>query len=198
MPRAQIAVVGWGSLIWCPGSLQIKSAWHRDGPILPIEFARISKDGRLTLVIHPGSAGQRTLWAAAVSEDINAVRETLREREGTASSSIHRATTDGQFSDGVATNVQDAIAGWLEEHQEFQGCVWTGLAGNWKEKQKSAFSIPEVVRYLETLQDVDRAREYIQNAPAQIQTAARGAIREQLRWNDAKLSPLLFVADQID
>jgi plasmid stabilization system protein ParE len=75
--------------------------------------------------------------------------------------------------------------------------VWTGLASNWKEKQKSDFSIPEVVRYLETLEDASRAREYIQNAPSQIQTAAREAIREQLRWNDAKLSPVLFVVDQI-
>jgi hypothetical protein len=58
----QIAIVGWGSLIWCPGSLQIKSGWHRDGPPLPVEFARISGDGRLTLVIHPGSKEQQTLW----------------------------------------------------------------------------------------------------------------------------------------
>jgi hypothetical protein len=129
---------------------------------------------------------------------MNAVRETLREREGTTSSSIHSGTADGQFSNGVAKNVRDAIARWLEEHREFQGCVWTGLASNWKEKQKSDFSIPEVVRYLETLEDAGRAREYIQNAPSQIQTAAREAIREQLRWNDAKLSPVLFVADQID
>jgi hypothetical protein len=194
----QTAIIGWGSLIWCPGSLQIRSAWHRDGPILSIEFARISKDGRLTLVIHPDSAGQRTLWAAAVSEDMNRVRETLQQREGTSSSFIHSGTADGQFSDGVTKEVREAIARWLEEHREIQGCVWTGLASNWKEKQKSDFSIPRVVQYLETLPNADRAREYIQNTPIQIQTAARGAIREQLKCGDAELSPALFVADQMD
>ena len=192
MPRMQIAIIGWGSLIWCPGSLQIKSGWHRDGPILPIEFARISKDGRLTLVIHPDSAGQRTLWSAAVSEDMNTVRKTMEEREGTSSGFIHSGTADGQSSDGVTKEVRDAIARWLEEHREFQGCVWTGLAGNWKEKQKSDFSIPRVVQYLKALPNADRAREYIRNTPPQIQTAARKAIREQLQWGDAELPGILF------
>lgn len=194
----QIAIIGWGSLIWCPGSLQIKSAWHRDGPILPIEFARISRDGRLTLVIHPDSESQKTLWAPAVSEDMNTVRKTLQEREGTSPGFIHSGTADGQFSDGVTKEVRDAIARWLEEHREIQGCVWTGLASNWKEKQKSDFSIPRVVQYLKVLPNADRAREYIRNTPLQIQTPARGAIREQLQWSDAKLSPALFVADPMD
>lgn len=47
-----IAILGWGSLIWCPGNLRIRGPWRHDGPVLPIEFARISADGRLTLVVH--------------------------------------------------------------------------------------------------------------------------------------------------
>ena len=52
-PRQQmkIAILGWGSLVWNPRNLSIiNSAWHPDGVLLPIEFARISRDGRLTLV----------------------------------------------------------------------------------------------------------------------------------------------------
>jgi len=46
---AKIIVLGWGSLIWDPRELKIKnSEWQKDGPNLPIEFARISQDGRLT------------------------------------------------------------------------------------------------------------------------------------------------------
>jgi hypothetical protein len=73
----QIAVIGWGSLIWCPGSLQIKSRWHSDGPALPIEFARISNDKRLTLVIQPGSPDQRTYWALSEFDDLKAARANL-------------------------------------------------------------------------------------------------------------------------
>jgi hypothetical protein len=173
----------------------MKSCWHRDGPALPVEFARISKDGRLTLVIRPGSTDQRTLWAAAVSEDINAVRQNLREREGADSLSIHSATAGGQFSNGVSNEVREAITGWLGDHRELAGCVWTGLSSNWSEKEGSDFSAESAIRYLRGLEDPARAQEYIQNTPEQIQTAVRAAAREQLRWRDAALSPTLFVAD---
>lgn len=191
----QTAILGWGSLIWCPGSLQIKSWWHRDGPALPVEFSRVSKDGRLTLVIHPGSKDQQTLWAAAVSEDISIVRENLREREGTDLHFIHSATAGGVFSDGVGKEVRGVIANWLRDRRNLQGCVWTGLASNWKERQKSDFSVSQAVQYLKNLPDPSRAQEYLQNAPEQIQTQVRIAVREQLHWRDAELSPALFTAD---
>jgi 1-acyl-sn-glycerol-3-phosphate acyltransferase len=56
----RIAVLGWGSLIWSPGNLKIDREWHEDGPFLPIEFARVSQDGRLTLVLFP--TGFRRAW----------------------------------------------------------------------------------------------------------------------------------------
>lgn len=40
----KIVVLGWGSLIWNPGDLKINSEWQKDGPTLPIEFARVSSD----------------------------------------------------------------------------------------------------------------------------------------------------------
>ena len=50
-----IAILGWGSLVPDPRGLPIAGGWHQGGPILPIEFSRISKDGQragcLTLVI---------------------------------------------------------------------------------------------------------------------------------------------------
>jgi hypothetical protein len=188
----QIAILSWGSLIWCPGSLQIKTLWHRDGPPLPVEFARISSEGRLTLVIHPASREQTTLWAVAGSEDIGKARENLRERESTISRLIHSGTADGEFSEGVTDTVRDAIAKWLAAHPDIQGCIWTGLTSNWKEKRNCDFSVPDALRYLEKLTDIARDREYIQNTPAQIQTAFREAVYSTLKWSDAELSNVLF------
>jgi hypothetical protein len=60
----KIAVLGWGSLIWNPGQLDIEQEWHEDGlSILPVDFARISSRDWLTLVSVEGVPLQRTLWA---------------------------------------------------------------------------------------------------------------------------------------
>jgi hypothetical protein len=44
-----------------------------------VEFARISEDGRLTLVIHPGSAEQQTYWALGECENVKlAIEKRIR------------------------------------------------------------------------------------------------------------------------
>jgi hypothetical protein len=82
---AKIAVIGFGSLIWSQGELLLSSEWQRDGPSLPIEFARVSQDGRLTLVIVPGFLPQKTLWALSGCKTMTDAKENLRKREGTKS-----------------------------------------------------------------------------------------------------------------
>jgi hypothetical protein len=37
-----IAMLAWGSLIWNPRDLPISGEWRQAGPVLPIEFSRIS------------------------------------------------------------------------------------------------------------------------------------------------------------
>ena len=55
MKASKIACIAWGSLVWDPRELPVTAVWRRDGPALPIEFARCSVDRRITLVIDPGS-----------------------------------------------------------------------------------------------------------------------------------------------
>ena len=53
----RIAILGWGSLIWddnWPKFDEQRGEWLEDGPILPLEFSRVSgktRGGALTLVI---------------------------------------------------------------------------------------------------------------------------------------------------
>lgn len=49
----KIAILGWGSLIWDKRNLRLAGEWQVGGPVLPIEFSRVSGYGRLTLVIDP-------------------------------------------------------------------------------------------------------------------------------------------------
>lgn len=44
-------MLGWGSLLWDPRELPREGVWQRGGPQLTLEFSRVSRDGRLTLVI---------------------------------------------------------------------------------------------------------------------------------------------------
>jgi hypothetical protein len=82
----RIACLGWGSLIWDPGSLPLrrnKPRWFTDGPELPIEFARKSSGGRITLVIVPrGKAkAQPVLWAHLTCLSVAQAHEALARRE---------------------------------------------------------------------------------------------------------------------
>jgi len=189
----QVAVIGWGSLIASPGILRLQSRWHRDGPALPVEFARISSGDRLTLVVHPPGRNQQTLWAAAASEDFAEVRATLRERERTQRLDlIHTASADGVFSNDVANAVRKSICEWLRQKPHLSGCVWTGLSSNWERERKCSYSPADAVAYLRGLSDPAPARAYVQTTPSQIQTEARALIRTQLGWQDEELPDILF------
>jgi hypothetical protein len=77
-----IVCIGWGSLIWCQKALPITGEWHSDGPNLAIEFARQSRDGRVTLVLCDGVPACRTLWAELAVSTLDKAKEALRQREG--------------------------------------------------------------------------------------------------------------------
>ena len=59
MAPLRIACLGWGSLLWDPRSLPMAGPFRDDGPRLPIEFSRIARDGRATLVARLDEAAAR-------------------------------------------------------------------------------------------------------------------------------------------
>src|SRR6266851_92483 len=174
-----IAVIGWGSLIWDPRNLRIKSRWRTDGPALPVEFAHISEDRRLTLVIHPSSPDQTTYWAVSSCQNLAEARENLRIREGgTNARHIHSLTSNGETQGDVESGIVDKIREWLATHPDIEAAIWTGLPSNWQEKRKTEFKPERAVAYLHELEaqkdqapeTYNQAREYVTNTPRQIQT----------------------------
>lgn len=85
----KIAILGWGSLIWRPKNLMIKyTKWKNDGPKLPIEFARKSNDGRLTLVIYDKYLDDESKWIKVLWNlmNVDSIQEAIGNvciREGT-------------------------------------------------------------------------------------------------------------------
>ena len=196
--KLKIAVLGWGSLIWCPGSLAIRSRWHNDGPRLPIEFARISDDSRLTLVIRTGSSEQTTYWALSDFGDLASAMDNLKQREGCRNpDDIHYVTADGQ-APGTPETIATKTKQWMQGMHNINGTIWTGLESNWKKKRKRPFASGDALAYLEDLSLRDktafqRAREYVCNTPPQIQTEVRQMLkRKDGRWSDNKLARILF------
>ena len=177
-----IACLGWGSLIWDPRNLPICSEWRTDGPELPIEFARQSQDGRITLVIVGGARPVPVLWAMLDVPSIGDARRSLAEREGisadNAKHSIGAWTADIRSSHGEI----ETIANWAKV-APVTGVVWTALKPRFGGRLiKPAGS--QVVRYLLGLEPDKRRRaeEYIRRAPAQIKTAYRERIERELGW----------------
>jgi hypothetical protein len=185
-----IAIIGWGSLIWCPRRLQIEQGWHRDGPMLPIEFARESSDGRLTLVIHPRRKKQRTYWATSTFKGLSQAIENLREREGKncREKDIHflgKGLSDGR---GDARSMR-AVGEWLRKRENPDAAIWTGLPGT--------YDRDSAIRYLKGIKDPGRlaeARKYVRMTPPQIQTVVRAAMRKE-GWSDCDLPAELFARD---
>lgn len=175
----RIACLGWGSLIWNPGVLPLRSDWHPDGPPVRVEFVRQSgkEQGRITLVIHPKAEVVTSLWAEMNFDDPEAAKESLRQREGRP----HRHHI-GLWRVGTPEPESlPSLSAWASA-REIDAVIWTDLPPKFQSEEGRIPSIEEVVNYLEGLPDERQAEafEYIRRAPAQIDTLYRREIAHRL------------------
>lgn len=175
----KIAILGWGSLIWQPKELNYNKEfdWKDDGPSLPIEFARISKNGRLTLVITPNGTEVQTFYTLSNYKTIEEAVLDLAVREGTGRKSIGSYDkSKKEFSD-VNFQFKDNITEWIDQ-TDFDAVIWTNLKENWQKKTRDR------IEYLKSLKGATRtlAEEYIRKTPEQIRTNLRQEIVNQLDW----------------
>ena len=82
-PKSFFACLGWGTLVWRPEGLPLRGTWSIDGPHLPIEFARQSSEGHITLVIVDDSPLTTVLWSELTVISLGAAVSALAEREKT-------------------------------------------------------------------------------------------------------------------
>ena len=179
-----IVFLGWGSLIWCPGNLKVRGKWHKDGPCLPVEFARISGNGRLTLVLYPDADRVQVLWAYAEFNNLYKAVENLRQREGTKQCLIRfDSIKENKNCCQIVPEILNEIRDWATK-KKLDAVVWTDLPSNFKEERRKEFNRNNVIEYLENLpgEKQQKAREYIGEAPSQIMTRMRRIIKKELGW----------------
>ena len=176
----KIVCLGWGSLVWNPGVLRCVGGWHADGPELPLEFARTSQDGRLTLVLTDSARLVPCLWTELEYTAPHHAQEALAGREGCTLPCIGLwPGAPPAHSPGVA-----AIAAWAAA-RDVGAVVWTALKPRFEGVDGTAPASAEAALvYLKQLdaRRLAKAQEYVERAPPQVQTAFRAAFEQELEW----------------
>lgn len=180
----KIVYLGWGSLIWNPVSLKTTGEWQTDGPNLPVEFARVSMDGRLTLVLHPETKRLPVLWIYSEFKDLDNAINDLQLREGTRKSYIgYVSIKNNRYNCNIVQSILGDIKDWAIE-KNIDAEVWTDLPSNFEEKTNSNLKTDNTIKYLKNLptEKQQKAEEYIEKAPVQIMTPFRKEIKKTFEW----------------
>ena len=182
----KIAILGWGSLLWQPKDLQFDKeiGWSENGPMLPIEFARISEDGRLTLVITEDVKEVKTYFAISNYKTLEEAVLNLAVREGSGREQIGSYDkSKNTFSKKVF--FEKNILEWIN-NTDIDAVIWTNLGEKWEFKNEDGeiIKIIDRVEYLKKLKNNKRAlaEEYIRRTPTQIDTHYRSLIEKELDW----------------
>lgn len=175
---ALIACLGWGSLVWDPRELPIQRTWFDDGPFAKIEFARQSKNDRITLVLEANARPVRTLWAVMDFTELKGAKEALRDREDCNPADIG-AWSKGKKTPHLVLNLPQ----WAKAHG-VESVIWTALPPKFKGTDRRTPSAEEVITHLTALSGAirDTAERYIRFAPRQIDTKYRRRIESVLHW----------------
>lgn len=193
---ANIAILGWGSLIWDPRSLKFDGNWRNDGPLFPLEFSRLSASSltgsgqedwspkRLTLTITPGRPVVPTLWTFSRFESLEMAIEDLASREGCGNTSIgyYDWRTGRMHAQREEDLLMDAVEMWRakvnSEDRPIDAVIWTDLGPKFQETTSRDFNLVNVLRFLDGLSGVhwERASTYILRTPRQVATLMRPAL----------------------
>lgn len=190
LPKS-IVVMTWGSLAWDPGDLPLvvedpehpETAWRAGGPEVPVEFSRVAVDCRLLPVIDPEhGTSVRTLYARSRRNDLDAAIRDLMQREG--SSNPKRIgfvdVKENRHRCRLYPGMAEPVKAWAREHG-VDCVIWTELPSNFKDHTGRDFSVENAIGYLRELPKalVSQAREYVDRAPAEIETPLRAKLREE-------------------
>ena len=160
---------------------------------IPIEFARISDDGRLTIVVHSGSRRIATYSVEADHEAVGTARENLRLREGPVRCEtlardewIASVDTSGERRGMIGPVDVDAVREWLRA-KGYGSAIWTAIPPRLSHPRHGSIrvlTVEAVVDYLRSLAPElqMKTRDYFRSVPSDIQTQLRRGIERSMGW----------------
>jgi hypothetical protein len=168
-----------------PGDLILKDgAWKKDGPLLPIELSHVTSRRTLALALCRGAAPVRTLWTYMGTDAVGEAVWSLSQREGSKPENVGFLDLEtGEYwcrtVDEHLPTISDWALGKNEGGENIGTVIWSDLKPNFEKKTRKELSADNVISYLKGLRPEmkDRAREYLEKAPAQAQTEITAAIR---------------------
>ena len=183
-------IIGWGSLVSSPRELATAGPFEPSGPELPIEFLRVSGDGRLTLVIDERYGSICSTYSADSSfASLPDAMENLRRREGMRSLKAVGFVNGEQNAESPTARRRHlktlrVVREWLKSSGG-DAVIWTALESNFETCTKRQFSTDTAIWYLESLEpeDLNRALDYIRSAPQEVRTPLRGKAAQ--KWPKA-------------
>jgi Protein of unknown function (DUF2971) len=195
---ANIACLGWGSLVWNPGGLPIRGSWLTTGPQVCVDFLRQSRNGRITLVLDSKAEPVQAHWAMMTATETPHAVTALRQREDIPLR--HEKRDIGVWRPGEPPpKLIPDLASWATE-QKLDAVIWTNLGPKFNDEPRAP-TIEEVVSYLTSLTGQKRhdAEEYVRKAP--VDTPYRRKILEtfgqensmpRFKFVDRKAHPHLY------
>ena len=187
----QIAIIGYGSLIWDLENLApfVTGKWQLGlGPAMPVEFSRVSpkRQQALVLVIDESLDHQcKTSFIASTRNDLAQAVVDLAARE--------RCDTDMiGFVGGAGKSYRplESARMWLNS-SAFDAVIWTTLPGNFSDEVKQPFTHQNGRDYLKTLSGaaLKEAWRYIEFAPEITDTPFRRYLRNDAFWQSLDYGP---------
>ena len=179
----KIAILAWGSLIWddnWPEFDKQRGDWLQDGPILPLEFSRVSasRDKALTLVIDTVNGKDcSVMYAESKRTNPDDAIADLRDREGTIMKHVGFYFAKDPARKCVPP-VPPSIPVWASK-KKIEVVIWAGMPSNFFEKNavkaSTKFSVEAAVTHLQNITPKGKAAaaEYVRRAPELVVTPLR-------------------------
>jgi hypothetical protein len=173
-----IACLGWGPLTWKPDSLPLASNWFQDGPLIPIEFSRVSDGGELATAICMNAQPCKVQWAVLDVQSLDDAVQALRQRE-----QIPDDRHDGVGVFVTGESLVGVLAEWASARQ-LDAVIWTALPPRFEDVEGLIPSVEDALYYLRSLTGdvLNHARSYVRQVPIQIDTPYRREIARKMGW----------------